>query len=114
MTSASRWRPKLASNTTSAAPSPPNTKSVATGQKRIDENLKIVLTTAWRESFTTKSDFARDFADFVAMASSQGLITTRIGGQLYGREWNITPKGLLALDKEYGVNISEDGHGDET
>lgn len=45
------------------------------------------------------------------MAASQGLITTKIGGQLYGREWNITPKGLLALDKEYGVNISEDDDG---
>ena len=111
MTSASRWRPKLASSSTSNAPSQPNTRSVATGPKRIDENLKTVLIEAWRNSFTTKSDFSRDFADFVAMAASQGLITTKIGGQLYGREWNITPKGLLALDKEYGVNISEEDDG---
>jgi hypothetical protein len=48
------------------------------------------------------------------MAASQGLITTKISPQLYGREWHIAPKGLLALDKEYGVNISEEDDRDGT
>lgn len=48
---------------------------------------------------TTKSDFARAWADYLAMAASQGLITTKLYGDVYGREWQITAKGLTALEE---------------
>lgn len=42
------------------------------------------------------------------MASSMNLITTRITEQVFGREWQITSKGLFVLEKEYKVDVSED------
>jgi hypothetical protein len=81
---------------------------VATGPKRIDENLRTVLHEAWTTGFTTKSDFAREFADFVAMAASMGLITTRINNQVYGKQWQITSKGLYALEHEYGIKVDDE------
>lgn len=49
-------------------------------------------------AFTTKSDFARAYADFVAMAASDGYLTTRIAAGLYGNLWLITSKGLKHLE----------------
>jgi len=57
----------------------------------------VVLEMAHTKSFTTKSDFARDNADFVAMAASEGYITTRIAAGYYGRTWQITLEGLEHL-----------------
>jgi hypothetical protein len=59
--------------------------------------LTEVLERAWKSGFSTKSDFAREHADFVAMAASDGFITTRIAAGLYGRDWQITPSGLKHL-----------------
>ncbi len=59
--------------------------------------LTEVLRRAWIASFKTKSDFARENADFVAMAASDGLITTRIATGLYGASWLITAKGINHL-----------------
>lgn len=42
------------------------------------------------------------------MASSMNLITTRITEQVFGREWQITSKGLFVLENEYKVDITED------
>jgi len=57
-----------------------------------------VLYQAWASPFTTKSDFAREYADFVAMAASDGFITTRQAAGLYGNKWLITESGLKRLD----------------
>jgi len=57
-----------------------------------------VLARAWAAPFTTKSDFARECADLVAMAASDGFITTRIATGLYGNQWQITSKGLTHLE----------------
>lgn len=81
---------------------------MATGPKRISENLKQVLQEAWEHGFMTKSNFAREFADFVAMAASMNLITTRINSQVYGKQWQITSKGLYALEHEYGIKLDDD------
>jgi hypothetical protein len=56
--------------------------------------LTDILYRAWRYPFTTKSDFARVWADMVAMAASDGLITTKQATGLYGNTWLITSKGL--------------------
>jgi hypothetical protein len=37
-----------------------------------------------------------------------GLISTRIMEQVFGREWQITSKGLFVLEKEYKVFLTED------
>lgn len=105
--SVSKWQPKLAEDSTCAAPSPPSTRLAKVGRKPIDANLKTVLHEAWVRGFTTKSDFSREFADFVAMAASMGLITSRVMGQVFGRGWQITAKGLYALEHEYGVLIDD-------
>jgi len=75
-----------------------------TGQKHISEGVLAVLKGAWRSGFTTKSDFAREHADYVAMAACLGLITTRITLDVWGREWQISAKGLHMLESHYGIN----------
>ena len=61
------------------------------------KTLTDILSRAWNAPFTTKSDFARENADLIAMAASDGFITTRIATGLYGRTWHITPSGLQHL-----------------
>ena len=68
--------------------------------------LVEVLTRAWMAPFKTKSDFARMNADVVAMAASDGFITTRIATGLYGPRWLITAKGIAHLQR---INGDEDG-----
>lgn len=69
-----------------------NIKLETTGVKLIE-----VLSRAWHSPFTTKSDFAREYANLIAMAASDGFITTRLATGLYGRTWQITPRGLQHL-----------------
>ncbi|MRN66393.1 hypothetical protein GJU92_07855 [Brucella sp. 10RB9213] len=69
-----------------------NTRLATTGKKLTD-----VLSRAWHSPFKTKSDFARENADAIAMAASDGLITTRIATGLYGREWRVTAAGIQHL-----------------
>lgn len=72
-----------------------STKSAALGPKLTE--LERVLERAWLAGFTTKSDFAKREADWIAIASSRNLITTsRLDGE-YGRTWQITPAGLRML-----------------
>ncbi|CAB4139352.1 hypothetical protein UFOVP347_17 [uncultured Caudovirales phage] len=56
-----------------------------------------VLFQAWTRPFAIQSDFARLNAAVIAMAASDGLITTRLAAGLYGRRWLITPTGLRRL-----------------
>lgn len=53
-----------------------------------------VLRRAWLHGFRTKSDFARAYADEVAVAASLGLISTKIGADSFDRTWHITRKGM--------------------
>lgn len=61
------------------------------------KTLTEALARAWNTPFTTKSDFARENANLIAMAASDGFITTRIATGLYGRTWQITAAGLQHL-----------------
>lgn len=75
----------------------------------IDANVCKVLTEAWQRGFTTKSDFSRELADYVAIAACMGWVTTRIfPPDVWGSTWQITSKGLLALEELYGINTEED------
>lgn len=106
--SVSGWPKKLEDGTNLGVPLPPNSKSEVIGQKRIDDKLFVVLKDIWQYQVTTKSDFAREFADFIAMAASMGLISTRITESVYGRQWQITARGLVALEDYYGLHTNED------
>lgn len=44
-----------------------------------------------------QSNFARENAVLVAVAASDGFITTRQAAGLYARKWSITPSGLRHL-----------------
>jgi hypothetical protein len=59
-----------------------------------------VLHRAWRKPFSTKSDFARLFADEVAVLASEGMITTKIATGIYQREWIITPLGIVYVTQD--------------
>lgn len=54
----------------------------------------VVLKRAWLVGFRTKSNFAREFADEVAIAASLGLISTKIGKDQFDKTWHITRKGM--------------------
>lgn len=56
-----------------------------------------MLFLAWSGGFTTKSDYARFNADQVAIAASEGWITTMLPGGGFGRSWYITLTGLAHL-----------------
>ena len=71
-------------------------------------SIICILEEAWQRPFKTKSDFARYHADMIAMAASDGLITTKLATGVYTREWRITPKGLSRLYSLGGVDQGED------
>lgn len=62
-------------------------------------NIDNVLRKAWLQGFRTKSDFARQFANEVAIAASLGLISTKIGSERFDKAWHITRKGLGFLQE---------------
>lgn len=78
-----------------------NTKSDAPGQIAIDEDekegildLMLVIQKAKVQPFTTKSDFARKFANPIALAACEGLISTKIDEDVYTNIWMVTQDGL--------------------
>ncbi len=60
----------------------------------MNTTMLTVLSLAHRYGIAVKGDFARAEAPLVAMAASDGFITTREAGGLYGNRWGITAKGL--------------------
>lgn len=56
-----------------------------------------VLMRAHNNPFTTKSDFARAYANFIALAACDGNITTKVGQFVPTATWRITEKGLRYL-----------------
>jgi hypothetical protein len=56
--------------------------------------VSLVVRRAWLQPFRTKSDYARTYADEVAIAASLGLISTKIGKDSFDRLWRVTRKGM--------------------
>ncbi len=78
-----------------------NTKSDTPGQIAIDDDeregildLMVVIQKAKMQPFTTKSDFARTFANPIALAACEGLISTKIDEDVYTNIWMVTQDGL--------------------
>ena len=96
-------RKKLAKRLKSDSPSKLNTPWDEHGQTptELDENTEIallamyeVLIEAWAGGCTTKSKFARESANIIAVAATEGLITTRLEEEVWGNRWMITEKGM--------------------
>lgn len=66
----------------------------------LGQRLIRVLERAWSSPFTTKSDFAKAEADWVAIAASLGFITTYQPSGRFGRIWRVTPRGASFLFTE--------------
>lgn len=62
-----------------------------------------MLDRAWRSGFKTKSNLAKSAADIVAFAASDGLITTKVAGGVFGTVWRITPSGVRHLWAHKGM-----------
>jgi hypothetical protein len=58
------------------------------------DKVNTVMEKAWLQGFRTKSNFARIYADEIAIAASLGLISTKIGKDRFDKTWHITRKGL--------------------
>ncbi len=62
------------------------------------QTLTKVLNNAYQNPFTTRSNFAREHAELVAVCACEGLISTRhVGTDQFGRRWHITVMGLMRL-----------------
>ena len=96
------WRKKQAALSTLKSPLPQSIPWEELGLRptEVDEyienlvSLYIVLDRAWRNPFTVKSDFARDGALHIAIAASEGFITTKVDTDSWGRRWCITEIGM--------------------
>lgn len=76
-----------------------------------------VVLEAYRRGYTAQSDFARSHADYIGMAASLGLISTRIYGNVFSREWRPTVKGLEWLEDVFHIELEDEadvheGHDD--
>lgn len=67
-----------------------------------ERRLGAVVLMAHVAPFRTKSDFAREQADHVAIAASIGLITVSQGVFTFTRDWRVTAKGINYL-KNRGI-----------
>lgn len=75
-----------------------------------DKRLAEVILEAYRRGFTVQSDYARTHADYIAMAASIGLVSTRLYGNVYSREWRPTVKGLAWLEDTFGIELEDDDY----
>ena len=96
------WRKKQALLSKSKSPLPENIPWGELGLTHIEVTnhtknlmaLYVVLDRAWRHPFTIKSDFARAGAFHVALAASEGFITTKVDVEAWGKRWLITEVGM--------------------
>lgn len=70
----------------------------------IQDELLGVLYAVHEGDITVSSNFAREKALFFAMASSMGLISTKITRDVYGRVWKLTVGGLTVIN---GTELEE-------
>ena len=111
VTSLEEWRKKRGERSASRSPSTQNLASDHAGETPTNEELETlgtlmtVLAKARLEPYTTKSDFARRHATEIAIAASEGLISTRVNDGQFTNIWLITQEGLQfmeAIDDVFG------------
>ena len=95
-----RKRQALLSDLKSASPQNIQWAELGLTHTEVDDHvsnlvaLYIVLDRSWRSPFTVKSDFARKSAMHVAIAASEGFITTKVDTDTWGSRWCITDVGM--------------------
>ena len=95
------WREKLESITKSQYQSTQNTQSGEAGQPHTEDEMAglvaiyMTLDRARQSPFTTKSEFARYAADVIGICASEGLISTKLSEETYGKRWLMTEDGLI-------------------
>lgn len=72
----------------------------------LTRQMVAVCSHAWSAPFTTKSDFAREYADAVAAAASLGMITTCLRQGEYSRHWHVTPLGIQFINNMENIECS--------
>ena len=93
-------REKLESISASKSPSKQISQLEITGQEPTDEEARAiaevysVLMCARQQPFKTKSNIARKAANQVALAASEGLLTTKMNETTYTNVWMVTADGL--------------------
>ena len=102
------WRKKQAVISNLKSPFPQNIPWDKLGVELTDEvdpgtsNLSafcIGLDRAWLKPFSIKANFARKGAIHVAIAASEGFITTNFGDDTWGRHWCITERGMSVKEE---------------
>jgi hypothetical protein len=78
----------------------------------LDSGLVNVVLEAHKSAFSVQSDFARREAEFVAMAASLGLISTRVHKDIFSRHWRPTVKGLTFLESLHIDDTLEEDYDD--
>lgn len=67
------------------------------------QKLTEVLKRAYQSPFTTRSDYARTNAEYIAVCAVKGFISTSmVGDEEFGRVWHITVMGLMHLRETGG------------
>jgi hypothetical protein len=61
-------------------------------------NVYAVVKRARMQPYTTKSDFARAAANEIALAASEGFISTKVDEATYSNHWMVTHDGLGFMD----------------
>lgn len=64
------------------------------------DRVNSVIEKAWLQGFRTKSNFARIYADEVAIAASLGFISTKIGKDTFDKTWHVTIKGIKFMGEK--------------
>lgn len=86
-----------------------------------ERRLLGLLQRVWTYAITTKSDYAREYADEIAQGASAGLLTTAVTYPptawacdrdpdqfAYGRLWKITLEGLAYLQRNEHMIAAEE------
>lgn len=109
----SEWREKRENSSASKSPSTLNTMSDELGQMSINEddilavlNVYGCVKRARMQPYTTKSDFARAAANEIALAASEGFISTKVDDTTYSNMWMVTHEGLDFME---GVEQAVEG-----
>lgn len=109
--SLSEVRKRQGNTSKSKSQSKPNTQSARAGEIPTDDEdrammaIYLTIEKARFSPFTTKSDFARMAANEIALAASEGLISTRLDNGVFCNKWMITQEGLQFLEEmqdDYG------------
>ena len=102
------WRKKLENTSTSQSLSKLSTELAEIGQKPIEEldegkialiAIAMVVDTTRIRPFTTKSNFARMAANEIAIAASEGFISTKLREGEFTNSWMVTMEGLQFLEE---------------